>query len=111
MSLRNTRSTSHKLTPTSKKSNIKAKNTPEASPNKLPVPSPPKTPKTGTICQICQNDDVLRETLKQFNSSHFATNTARLKELDEQLTERITQVSNVNLRIQHLLLNENAFAE
>ena len=38
-------------------------------------------------------------------------NTIKLQELDADLTERISQVTNVSLRIQHLLLNDASFAE
>ena len=104
---------SSQKTPTSKKStNSKHKGTPEGSPTKANIPTSSTGPKSSpnTICEICKNDDQLRETLKLFNPSEFAHNTARLKDLDFQLTERITQVTNVDLRIQHLLLNEKAFA-
>ena len=61
------------------------------------------------ICMVCKDDTELRESLKQFDLSEFHSKTAKLQELDAELSDRIKAISKVDLRIQHLLLSEPAF--
>ena len=101
---------SQKSTPPSNRKAPKQRVAPDISPTK-PIVTSQSSSQNVNICQICKNDSTLREHLKQCNSSDFINNTTRLCELDADLTDRIRQVSNVNLRIQHLLLNEKEFTE
>ena len=73
--------------------------------------SPAKPTKPHSVCNICKDDNELRESLKNFDLSDFNSKTIKLQELDAELTDRINQINNVNLRIQHLLLSEPAFTE
>ena len=88
------------------------------SPTKIPTPAKPVTAKGPKepknkhhICNICKDDTELRQSLKEFDLSEFNSKTAQLKDLDVELSDRIKEINNVNLRIQHLLLSEPAFTE
>ena len=79
--------------------------------SRVPTPEKDKAVKQHSVCNICRDDSELRESLKKFDLSEFNSKTAKLQELDVELDERIKQITNIDLRIQHLLLSEPAFKE
>ena len=71
-------------------------------------PEPPKDPNSGFICDSCKNNETLRASLQNVHVVNFATKLSELKTLNDDLSERISQIEMLDLHLKHLLLDKTA---